>query len=117
LGIGSALGNGKQYMPWIHIDDLCSIYLKAIEDDQMNGAYNAVAPDYKTNAQFTETVAHVFKKPFWFPNVPAFALKLLLGQMSEMVLYGSRVSSDKIIAAGYTFHFPELKGALGDLLL
>lgn len=116
-GIGSAIGNGKQYMPWIHIDDLCNIYIKAIEDLQMNGAYNAVAPEYTTNKEFNKTLARVLKKPFWFPNIPAIAVKLLFGKMSSMLLKGSRISSDKIKEAGYKFQYPELESALTDLLV
>lgn len=115
LGIGSALGNGKQYIPWVHIDDLCNIYIKAIEDTQMNGAYNAVAPDHKTNAEFTHTLAHVLKKPFWFPNVPSMMLRIIFGKMSAILLRGNRVSADKIIASGYKFQFPDLENALTDL--
>lgn len=115
IGIASALGSGRQYMPWIHIDDLCSIYIKAIEDSQMNGAYNAIAPDHKTNAEFTKTLANVLKKPFSFPSVPGVMIKLIFGKMSEIVLKGNRVSADKIIASGYNFQFPDLKSALEDL--
>jgi len=116
MGIGSAVGNGRQYLPWIHIDDLCGIYIKAIEDTQMNGAYNAVAPDQKTNRDFTKTLARVLKKPFWFPKVPAIVMKIIFGRMSEMLLKGSRVSSDKIKTAGYYFLFPDLESALTDLV-
>ncbi len=116
LGFGSAIGSGKQYMPWIHIDDLCSIYIKAIEDIQMSGAYNAVAPQHTTNVEFTRTLANVLKKPFWFPAIPAFMLKIIFGEMSEMLLRGSRVSSEKIIIAGYKFKFSNLQAALTDLL-
>ena len=116
FGIGSAIGNGRQYLPWIHIDDLCDIYIKAIEDSQMEGVYNAVAPDHKTNKDFIKTLARVLKKPFWFPNVPAIAMKLIFGRMSDMLLKGSRVSSDKIRTAGYNFIFPELEGALKNLV-
>lgn len=115
-GIGSAIGDGKQYMPWIHIDDLCGIYIKTIEDQQMKGTYNAVAPDHQTNRNFTKILAHVLKKSFWVPNVPAFALKIILGEMSEILLSGSRVSSQKIIKAGFKFKFPKLQTALMDLL-
>ncbi|MFZ4741770.1 MAG: TIGR01777 family oxidoreductase [Bacteroidales bacterium] len=116
MGIGSALGNGKQYIPWIHIDDLCNIYFKAIEDNQMNGAYNAVAPNHKTNIEFTRLLAKVLKKPFWFPHVPAFLLKILFGNMSEILLKGSRISSDKIKETGYNFLFPNLENALNNLI-
>ncbi|NOY48819.1 MAG: TIGR01777 family protein [Chlorobi bacterium] len=115
MGVGSAIGNGRQYLPWIHIDDLCNIYIKAIEDVQMDGAYNAVAPDHKTNKEFTRTLVRVLKKPFWFPNIPAITMKLIFGKMSEILLGGSRISVDKIKATGYNFLFPELETALTDL--
>lgn len=117
LGIGSAIGNGSQYLPWIHIEDLCDIYIKAIEDSQMNGAYNAVAPDHKTNRDFAETLAHVLKKPLWFPNIPAIVMKIIFGEMSAILLKGSRVSSEKIKNAGYKFKFAKLEGALVNLLV
>ncbi|MCF6268274.1 MAG: TIGR01777 family oxidoreductase [Melioribacteraceae bacterium] len=116
MGIGSAIGKGNQYLPWIHIDDLCKIYIKAIEDIEMEGAYNAVAQDHKTNKEFTQILARVLKKPFWFPNLPAIIIKLMLGKMSEILLSGSRISSDKIEAAEYNFLFPELEIALHNLL-
>lgn len=117
LGIASALGDGKQFLPWIHIDDLCNIYIKAIEDIEMTGPYNAVAPDHKTNKEFTHVLARVLKKPFWFPNVPAFTMKLIFGELSKILLEGSRVSSNKIRTAGYKFLFPKLEDALNDLLI
>jgi uncharacterized protein (TIGR01777 family) len=116
VGLGSAIGNGKQYIPWIHIDDLCDIYIKAIEDIQMNGVYNAVAPDYKTNSDFNQIMAHILHRPLWIPNIPALVIKLIFGNMSEILLKGSRVSSEKIIKAGYQFKFPDLESALVDLL-
>jgi hypothetical protein len=115
MGIGSALGSGKQYLPWIHIEDLCQIYIKAIEDIEMKGAYNAVAPDDKTNKEFTHTLAQTLNKPFWFPNVPAFILKMLFGKMSDILLLGSRISSAKIIATNFTFKFANLESALNNL--
>ncbi|MCX6294573.1 MAG: TIGR01777 family oxidoreductase [Bacteroidetes bacterium] len=117
LGIGSAIGSGRQFMPWIHIDDLCAIYIKAIEDIHMNGAYNAVSTNCITNIEFTKTLARVLKKPFWFPKVPAFLLKFIYGKMSEMILKGSSVSSEKIIKAGCQFEFSNLEVALVDLLI
>jgi uncharacterized protein (TIGR01777 family) len=116
LGIGSAIGTGKQYLPWIHIDDLCDIYIKAIEDTQMKGPYNAVAPDHKTNREFTASLARVLHKPFRFPDVPANAMRLLFGKMSAMLLEGSRVSSEKIIREGYIFKYPNLQDTLTDLI-
>lgn len=116
LGIGSAIGTGRQYMPWIHIDDLCGIYIKAIEETEMKGAYNAIAPAHQTNRDFTKTLAHILNKPFWLPNIPGIVMKIMLGEMSAILLKGSRVSSEKIIHAGYQFKFPDLESALVDLL-
>ena len=116
LGFAAALGNGKQYLPWIHIEDLCGIFIKAVEDAQMNGAYNAVAPEQITNKEFTRALAKVFNKTLWIPNVPAFVLKLVFGKMAEILLQGSRVSSEKIQKVGYRFSFPHLNGALKNLL-
>lgn len=117
LGMGSTLGTGKQYLPWVHIEDLCGIYIKAIEDTQMKGAYNAVAPDHKTNKDFTEALANVLRKPLWLPNIPAMVLKIILGEMSAILLKGSRVSSDKVTTAGYKFRFSNLDEALVNLLV
>jgi len=115
-GLGSPLGSGRQFLPWIHLDDLCEIYIKALEDRQMNGAYNAVSPAITTNKEFYKTLARVLKKPLWLPPVPSFVLKIVLGEMSAMLLEGSRVSSVKIRAAGFNFRFPELQGALNDVM-
>ena len=117
MSIGSAIGTGKQYLPWIHIDDLCGIYIKAIEDKTIQGSFNAVAPDYRTNKDFTKILASVLNKPFWFPNIPAFTMYLMFGEMSSILLKGSRVSSDLIISKGYNFMFPNLRKALIDLLI
>lgn len=117
LGFGSALGNGKQYIPWIHIDDLCNIYIKALEDTKMNGVYNAVAPNHTTNEEFNKTIASVLNKPFWFPNIPAFIIRLIFGKMSSLILNGSRISSEKIQTTGYQFLFPNLANALKNFLI
>lgn len=103
MGVGSPVGSGQQYIPWIHLDDLVGIYLKAIEDNEMIGAYNAVAPEHLTNTELTQRIAKKLNKKLWLPNVPAFLLKLLLGEMSVIVLEGSRISSDKIRSTGYSF--------------
>jgi uncharacterized protein (TIGR01777 family) len=117
LSIGSHLGSGSQYMPWIHIDDLCGIYLKALKDQSMEGPYNAVAPEHITNRQFVKKLARELHKPLWFPPIPAFALKLLFGEMASMLLTGSRVAADRIITAGYEFRYGSLDKALPQILL
>lgn len=115
LGIASAFGSGNQYMPWIHIDDLCDIYIKAIEDVYMNGAYNAVSPEQITNREFMRTLAKVLNKPFFFPDISSLILKFMFGEMAAVLLKGSRVSVEKIKNTGYNFKFPELENALIDL--
>jgi uncharacterized protein (TIGR01777 family) len=115
MGIGSPLGSGKQYIPWIHIDDLCNLYLKAVEDQSMTGAWNAVAPEHITNRELMQTLSKVLEKPFFFPAVPSLVLKILFGKMSGIILKGSRVSAGKIISTGYNFEYPNLENALRNL--
>lgn len=116
FGIGSPIGTGKQYMPWIHIDDICGIYEFALKNNSVSGAYNAVAPEHTTNKNLTEKIAKILKKPLFMPNVPAFALKLLFGEMSVALLEGSRASSEKIEKEGFTFKFAKLEMALQNLV-
>jgi hypothetical protein len=116
FGFLAQTGNGKQYMPWIHISDLCGIYLKAIEDLTLSGAYNAVAPQQVTHKEFVKSLAQVMGKPVFPVPVPAFILRAALGEMSDIVLKGSRVSSEKISKSGYVFLYPELVGALREVL-
>lgn len=106
------LGNGKQYMPWIHIEDLCNIYIKAIEDKDMNGVYNGVAPEHITNSSFSKQLASAFKRPFLPIGAPSFLLKIAFGEMATILLNGSRISSSKIKEAGFSFKYLTLKKAL-----
>lgn len=116
LGAASALGSGTQYMPWIHISDLCRIYQKALEDPNMHGAFNASAPEHHTNASFTKSLAKRLGRKMWLPNVPSFVMKLMFGEMANMLLYGSKVSSKKLLERGFSFEFPTLDKALKDLI-
>lgn len=115
-GFGAVLGTGKQYLPWIHIDDLCQIYLKAIQDEQIQGSYNACVTDTTTNSKFSKILANLFGYTIWLPKVPAFVLKIVLGEMSIAVLKGQKVSSEKIQKAGFEFQFTDLKKALVNCL-
>ena len=116
MGLGSAIGSGKQYMPWIHIDDLCNIYLSALKNSTMEGAYNTVAPEHITNSDFARKIAKSLNKPFWLPNIPSAMIRILFGEMSVMLLNGSRVTPKKIMEEGYKFSFPNIDSALKDLL-
>lgn len=115
-GIGSALGSGKQYMPWIHIEDICSIYEASLKDTTIDGAYNAVSPQHTTNENLTKKIAEVLDKPLFMPHVPAFVLKLIFGELADALLEGSRASSQEIQETGFQFKFPDLKMALENLL-
>ena len=110
--LGSAIGSGKQYMPWIHIDDLCAIYLEALKKIEMSGAYNAAINDGTNNEIFSKTLAKIFGYTLWLPNVPAFLMKMVLGEMALIILTGRRVSSDKIEKTGFQFKFNNLELAL-----
>ncbi|MHB1147706.1 MAG: TIGR01777 family oxidoreductase [Lutibacter sp.] len=115
LGVGAALGSGEQYIPWIHLNDLCNMYVEAIENNKIKGIYNAVAPEHVTNKSLTKMIAKNLKKPLWLPNIPAFVLKFILGKMAVIILEGSRISSEKIMATGFKFKFPTLHIALENL--
>ncbi|QIL75763.1 TIGR01777 family oxidoreductase [Hymenobacter sp. HDW8] len=112
LMAGAALGSGKQFMSWIHLDDLCRLLIQMLDEPQWQGTYNAVSPNPVTNQTFTETLADVMHRPLVLPKVPAFALNLMMGEMSEIVLASQRVSAEKVLKQGFTFEYPNLKGAL-----
>ena len=112
LGAGAALGSGRQYMSWIHLDDLCRLFMAMLDDPTWHGIYNAVAPNPVTNQQFTEILAHVLHRPLLLPKMPAFGLKLAMGEMSDIVLASQNVSDRKVLAQGFAFEYPELRGAL-----
>ncbi|KAA3622634.1 MAG: TIGR01777 family protein [Bacteroidetes bacterium] len=110
------LGSGKQWYSWIHIDDMCQMFIHAIENDQVKGIYNAVAPNPVTNKNLVRTIKKVLRKPAIMAPVPEFALRATMGEMADMVLDSSKISSRKIEETGFNFQFPELEGALEDLL-
>ena len=112
LYIGSPIGSGKQWVPWIHWQDVVDMYLSGIENKNLSGVYNMVAPNPVTNKQLTQAVAKQLHKPLWAPNVPGFVLKLLLGEMSSIVLGSTKVSAQKIEDAGFKFKFTNLEAAL-----
>lgn len=114
--VGAPLGTGRQYMSWIHLDDLCRMFIMAIEDTSLHGAYNATGPYATANYDLTRAIATTIRKPLLLPSVPAFVLRILLGEMAAIVLNGCIVSSKKIQQAGFTFQYPSLEGALENLL-
>jgi uncharacterized protein (TIGR01777 family) len=117
FGIASILGNGKQVISWIHIEDLCRMFIYAIENENLNGVYNAVAPSPVTNRELTLSLAKKMKGDFYMPmQAPSFMLKLILGEMSIEVLKSTTVSSDRIRSTGFTFLYPSIQSALTDLV-
>ncbi|SHN24358.1 hypothetical protein SAMN04488057_11355 [Cyclobacterium lianum] len=115
--VAAPLGSGKQYMSWIHVEDLARMYIYAMENHGLSGIYNAVGPVPVTNRVLTERAASFRGKPFVNLGVPAFALKLLLGEMAQMVLGGNRVSSEKIQGAGFRYKYGDLNQALQQIFV
>lgn len=115
-GLGAPLGNGEQYISWIHINDLCRIFLRAVNNDSMKGIYNAVAPNPVTNRELVRAIAHKMRRPLWLPGIPGFVLRSMMGEMASIVLGGNRVSSKKIESTGFEFQYNYIVEALDDLL-
>lgn len=115
FGLGSPLGTGKQWVSWIHEDDVTEMYLYAIENERITGDYNMVAPNPVTNRQLTKAVAKELHRPLWLPRVPGFALELALGEMASMVLSSQKASAQKIEDTGFKFKYPTLTWALKEI--
>jgi uncharacterized protein (TIGR01777 family) len=115
LGLGAQLGDGAQWMPWIHLDDLVSLILFVVREKTLRGVINATAPNPVTNAQFTRALAGVLHRPA-FLRAPAFALKALMGEMASAAFYSERVIPETALASGFEFGYPEIHGALLEIL-
>jgi uncharacterized protein (TIGR01777 family) len=115
LCLGGRLGNGQQWMSWIHRDDWIAIANMMITNASMQGAYNATAPNPVTNSEFTQDLAHSLKRPALLP-VPAWLLKALLGEMSALVLGSQRVLPERLLAEGFKFQYSDLASALTEVL-
>jgi uncharacterized protein (TIGR01777 family) len=116
FGLGGRLGSGRQWMPWIHVEDAASLILRAVEHDGIRGPINLTTPQAVTNAEFTQTLAKALHRPAFF-HAPAFAMRLLLrGMADEMLLGSQRVNPRVATDSGYTFAHPTLQGALQVLL-
>lgn len=117
LFLGGAVGNGRQYISWIHLADLVQMFVTAVEDEKNSGTFNAVAPNAVTNAEFMRELRHALHRP-WSPPAPAFAVKLgarLMGSEPSLALVSQRCSPKRFSAAGFQFQFPELAPALENL--
>ena len=114
-GMGAPLGTGEQMVSWIHLDDLCNLFIKAVEDASMFGAYNGVSPHPVTNREMTQAIAKILERSLFLPAVPTFVLKLMIGEMADIVVTGSNVSSEKIQRSGFKFKFTDLDNTLRNL--
>lgn len=115
FGAGAAFGDGKQWQSWIHVQDLADIFMYLLQH-QLEGVYNAVAPNAVTNKELTKVAANVLKRPLILPNIPKFVMRLALGEMHILLFESQRVSSQKIENKGFNFTYANLRPALEDLL-
>jgi hypothetical protein len=115
LGLGSSFGSGKQIQSWIHIHDIASLYYFAIQN-QLEGVFNAVSPNPVTNEQLTFAIAKVLRKPLFMPNIPKFLMKLMLGEMHELLFENRNLSSKKIIDKGFVFKYKTIDEAMKNIL-
>ena len=115
LFIGGPLGNGRQWFPWIHIDDIVGIYLHVIDNENVSAAINGASPGIVTMKDFAKTLGKVLRRPSLFP-VPKLAMKIAAGEIADFAVMSQRISVDKILHAGYKFRFEKLEEALRDLL-
>ena len=115
LGAGGPVAGGRQYLPWIHADDLVGIYLAALDDPRWSGPVNATGPEPVTNREFARALGRALHRPAVAP-VPGFALRLLYGDMAEIVTEGQRAVPERALELGYAFRHGDLDEALGDAL-
>jgi uncharacterized protein (TIGR01777 family) len=115
LGIGGPVAGGGQYLPWIHVDDIVAIYLAALDDDTWSGPINAAAPEAPTNRDFSRALGRALHRPAIAP-IPGLAVRLLYGDMAEIVTNGHRIVPAKLLANGYQYRHPDLDEALKDAL-
>lgn len=114
-GVGSSFGDGKQIQSWIHLHDLAAMYYYAV-NYSWEGVYNAVAPNPVTNEKLTKCIASILNKPLFMPNVPKFVMKLILGEMHELLFDNKAISSQKAIDQGFVFQYPTAEKALKNIL-
>lgn len=115
FGVGAYFGTGKAYYSWIHIDDVARAFVFAMENEKMQGAYNAVAPNPSQAKDLVKTMAKAYKRPVLVMPAPEFGIKVVFGEMSHTVLDSTRVSSEKLEKAGFTFEFPDVRGAVENI--
>ena len=113
--VGGSLGNGKQYFPWVHIEDVVAAIRFLVEDEQAEGVYNLTAPGTITNKRLAKTLGKVLRRPAIFP-LPGFVMRTLFGEVSTVMLDGQNVKPKALLDAGFEFSYPEVEGALREIL-
>ncbi len=116
LGLGGKIGSGRQSFPFVHINDVTSAFLRATQDQEINGIYNLVAPQSITNEQFTDALSKVVNRPAFF-TVPEFALKLIYGKASSLLLQSPAVYPERLLKSGFQFKYPDIQSGLSEIIL
>jgi len=115
-GFGSSIGTGNQWMPWIHISDLCKIFEFFLENKSLNGTFNAVSPEHVSNEELTRKTAILLRRKLILPKTPRFIIKILFGELSTILINGNKVSSEKIQKIGFEFKYEKIEHALNNVL-
>ncbi len=115
-GLAAPLGNGKMLTPWIHEDDLANLFIYLLENEKYQGVYNGVAPNCVSNANITKMIAKALHRPYFLPPVPAFVLKLMMGEMAGMLLANQAISAKKVLDSGFQFEYSDAKKAIENLI-
>lgn len=116
LGLGAPLGKGKQWMPWIHLEDVAAAFVHCLENENCHGVYNLAGTYNVTNNELTREVSKVLHRPYFMPAVPSLALKLVMGEMATIALSSTKADNGKLVSSGFTYRFSDLNHALSDLL-
>ena len=115
LFVGAPLGSGKQWVPWVHVDDIAAMFVNAVDNPLLSGPYNACAPFPVTNKTLTKSIARQLHRPVWPFNVPESLLKIILGEMSEVIFISTNTSAQKLLSADFKFKYTQLQDALSDI--
>ncbi len=115
LGVGSPLGSGKQFMPWIHVFDLARVYFHLLLNENISGVFNGVSSQHITNKEIVKALGKILRRPIFMPNVPSFVLKFMFGEMSQVMLNGNPVSNQKLLNSGFELMFTDFDSALHDI--
>ena len=113
--IGAPIGTGRQFMPWIHVDDAAELFIFSLTKNTISGVYNAVASEHINNHEFTNKLAKQINKKVLFPNIPSIVVKGIYGELADVLIYGSRVSNKKLKKAGFSFRYDSIENAFQNI--